>query len=65
MFKQAKMFTPYRTWRLCLWSIWINPITYPLRLAMVALSLKLMGTPPIEVLEQSSTNQPEGEQSNG
>ncbi len=40
-FKQAAEVTPYKTWNLCLWSIWVNPVTYPVRLACVALSFKL------------------------
>lgn len=40
-FRQAATITPYKTWNLCLWSIWINPVTYPIRLMCVAISLKV------------------------
>lgn len=46
-FRQAADYTPYKTWNLCLWSIWINPVTYPLRLAMVSISIKVMGFPAV------------------
>lgn len=49
MFKQARLYTPVRLWKLSLWSLWINRFTYPVRLICVAVALKTTGTPPMDL----------------